>query len=117
MDQKISAQLGIIELHEVVPIVVEKGDFIQVEITANDDIFFGLPPSKLPGGWFTDRVDSCRYGVLPQPHTCVTNSVGNTPTIAYGYLVPLYPDAKPIIISKELKKVEIIGGYVIFAGN
>lgn len=126
MDQKISAQLGIIDLHEVVQIPVEKGDFVQVEITATDDISFALPPSRPPTGWVQDYVwpgyQHCPYhGVTPRPSTCYIGWNGVVELIpapaAYFYLNPVYPDAKPVITSVESKSVEIIGGYVIFAGN
>ena len=119
MDQKISAQLDTVDLYEIVPIEVKRGDFVQVEITANDDMSFRLPPSTLPGGYI--------YEFGPQPTGCPGIGVGRPPSacyvdwndndIAYVYLNPLYPDAKPVITSVESKKVEIIGGYVIFAGN
>ena len=120
MDQKISAQLGTIDLYEIIPVEVKRGDFVQVEITANDDMSFRLPPSALPRGfiyeYFGHYPSGCpQYGVGLRPSECYVD--WDNRGIAYASLNPLYPDAKPVITSVESKKVEIIGGYVIFAGN
>ena len=119
MDQKISAQLDVIDLYEIVPISVKKGDFVQVEITATDTIAFNLPSSRLPSGFVVEYT-----GVYPagcyhygMGYRCISEWQQRDRDMAFASLNPLYPDANPVITSVESKSVEIIGGYVIFAGN
>ena len=123
MDQSISTTSEVLALEEVITVDVKKGDFVQVEFTADANLIFNYPGRFLSGysSYPYYDVGPCRaFGVGGPGSACYSYLYDNSWrewSWDRVYMIPLYPDAKPIINSTQSKQVEIIGGYVIFAGN
>ena len=117
--QSIQIIFDLIELHKIVLIDVNKGDFIQIEIIAEADITYGYPSDQFTGGYiyeFGSRPSGCPSSGSPiPPWDCRSQDDYFSPE--YVAIIRQFPDAVPIVNANETRQVEITGGYVIFAGN
>ena len=123
MDQSIRTTSETLTVDDVVAIDVKKGDFVQVELVADSNMRapyhgglaygYSFYPYSGPG-------PCSSYGVGLVPLDCRLYMLENSvPSWRYDWvsLKPVHPDPKPIINVTQTKQLDIVGGYVIFAGN